>query len=93
MGGLGFRVLGFREQPVCKHVGEAGSGRAKALPIGSKVVPFCGLYLDSYRVIRKRNYLGAYGYPTPLMLTPLMPLKLALPVANVTSLFTELRGT
>ena len=32
------------------------------LPIGSLVVPFCGLYLESYKVIPKRNYLGAYGY-------------------------------
>ena len=31
------------------------------LPIGSKVVPFCGSYLGSYKVIPKRNYLGAYG--------------------------------
>ena len=33
-----------------------------ALPIGSLVVPFCGLYLDPYKAIPKRNYLGAYGY-------------------------------
>ena len=33
----------------------------KALPIGSIVVPFCGLYLGSYNVIPKRNYYGAYG--------------------------------
>ena len=31
------------------------------LPIGSTVVPFCVLYLGSYRVIAKRNYYGAYG--------------------------------
>ena len=31
-------------------------------PIGSKVVPFCGLYLGSYKVTPKRNYFGAYGY-------------------------------
>ena len=32
------------------------------IPIGSKVVPFYGSYLESYKVIPKRNYLGAYGY-------------------------------
>ena len=31
------------------------------LPIGSKVVPFCGLYLESYKVTPKRNYFGAYA--------------------------------
>ena len=25
------------------------------------VFPFCGLYLESYKVIPKRNYLGACG--------------------------------
>ena len=33
----------------------------KALPIGPEVVSFYGLYLESYKVIPKRNYLGAYG--------------------------------
>ena len=32
------------------------------VPIGSIVVPFCGLYLGSYKVIAKRIYYGAYGY-------------------------------
>ena len=31
------------------------------LLVGPKVVPFCGLYLGSYKAIPKRNYLGAYG--------------------------------
>ena len=26
------------------------------------VVPFWGSYLESYKVIPKRNYYGAYGY-------------------------------
>ena len=30
------------------------------LPIGSIVVPFCGLYLGSYKVIPKGIYYGAY---------------------------------
>ena len=34
----------------------------EALPIGPKVVPFWGSYLEFYRVIPKRNYFGAYGY-------------------------------
>ena len=29
------------------------------------VVPFCALYLGSYKVIPKRNYYGAYGYASP----------------------------
>ena len=32
------------------------------LPIGSIVVPFGGSYLESYKVLPKRNYYGAYGY-------------------------------
>ena len=32
------------------------------IPIGSKVVPVCGLNLGSYKVTPKRNYFGAYGY-------------------------------
>ena len=36
--------------------------RTMRLPIGPEVVLFYGLYLESYKVIPKRNYLGAYGY-------------------------------
>ena len=32
------------------------------LPIGPKVVPFWGSYLEFYKGIPKRNYFGAYGY-------------------------------
>ena len=35
--------------------------RGLRLPIGPYVVPFCGLYLESYKVIPKGDYLGAYG--------------------------------
>ena len=31
------------------------------VPIGPKIVPFCGSYLEFYQVIPKRNYFGAYG--------------------------------
>ena len=33
----------------------------RSLPIGPKVVPFGGSYLEFYKVIPKRNYFGAYG--------------------------------
>ena len=32
-----------------------------SLPVGSIVVPFCDLYLGSYKVIPKRSYNGANG--------------------------------
>ena len=32
-----------------------------AIPRGSIVVPSCGSYTESYKVIPKRNYYGAYG--------------------------------
>ena len=31
------------------------------LPIAPSVAPFYGLDLESYKVIPKRNYFGAYG--------------------------------
>ena len=31
------------------------------LPIGSKVVPLWGSYLEPYKAIPNRNYYGAYG--------------------------------
>ena len=36
------------------------------IPIGPKVVPFGGSYLEFYKVVPKRNYFGAYG----LLLSP-----------------------
>ena len=33
----------------------------EALPIGSIVVPCCGSYIESYKVVPKRDYYGAYG--------------------------------
>ena len=33
------------------------------LPIGPILVRFGGSYLESYKVIPKRDYYGAYGYP------------------------------
>ena len=39
------------------------------LPIGPKVVPFWGSYLEFYKVIPKRNYFGAsYSKPYTLNL-------------------------
>ena len=40
------------------------------LPIGPKVVPFWGSYLEFYKVIPKRNYFGAYSL---LILLPIGP--------------------
>ena len=34
----------------------------KCSTIGSIVVPVGGLYLESYKVLPKRSYYGAYGY-------------------------------
>ena len=45
--GLGLRVWAF--------------GCTASIPRGSIVVPFCGSYLETYKVIPKRNYYGAYG--------------------------------
>ena len=39
-------------QPPCKIRAIMG---VEAIPIGS-IVPFCGLYLGSYKVVQKRNY-------------------------------------
>ena len=39
-----------------------------ALPIGSKVVPFCGIYLESYKVIPKRNQQGTTLEPVGSLL-------------------------
>ena len=38
-----------------------GSFIRTLLPIGPKVVPFGGSYIEFYKVIPKRNYFGAYG--------------------------------
>ena len=42
----------------------------KVSQIGPFVVPFCGSYLESYKVIPKRNYLGAYGTARIGLMTP-----------------------
>ena len=48
-------------------IGMEGKGSALnfedlQVPRGSIVVHFWGSYLESYKVFRKRNYYGAYGY-------------------------------
>ena len=45
----------------CKSDAPAQEFRDLWSTIGPKVVPFYGLYLESYRENSKRNYLGAYG--------------------------------
>ena len=42
-----------------------GHQKQQQQPIGSIVVPFWGSYLESYKVIPKRNYYGASGYSSP----------------------------
>ena len=53
--------LGFR----ARSSGFQGSARSSEVfwpvPIGPIVVPFWGSYLESYKVITRRNYYGAYG--------------------------------
>ena len=58
-----FKGLHHRRVGTLAHHGRRClSEQIGCLPIGSGVVPFCGLYLGSYKVIPKRNYYGAYGY-------------------------------
>ena len=45
-----------------------GSSTSLGFTHRPQVVPFYGLFLESYKVIPKRNYLGAYGFiGVPLM--------------------------
>ena len=48
--------------PQAKYEGMAAGYMNASLPRGSIVVPFWGSYLESYKLTRKRNYYGAYGY-------------------------------
>ena len=50
--------------PVYRYVPCQVKSSSATLPTGSIVVPFCGLYLGSYKVIPNRNYYGASGYGT-----------------------------
>ena len=47
-------------QALASGFGGSESGE-HGVPIGPKVVPFWGSYLEFYKVIPKRNYFGAYG--------------------------------
>ena len=65
--GLGLGVLGIEvEAPRggkrLKEVSVSGIWVSGFIPRGSKVVPFWGSYIESYKLIRKRNYYGAYGW-------------------------------
>ena len=45
-----------------------GSSTSLGFTHRPQVVPFYGLFLESYKVIPQRNYLGAYGFiGVPLM--------------------------
>ena len=59
----GIQRLGFFYQSECLTGGlcDKRLGSAIPLPIGPIVVPFWGSYLESYKVIPKRNYYGVYG--------------------------------
>ena len=68
--GLGFRAdagpgLECLEEAFFQLLSSLRSTLSKSdthrVPIGSIVVPFCGLYSGSYKVTPKRNYNGAYG--------------------------------
>ena len=48
--------------PKAAEIDNGGTCSIYTLPIVSIVVPFWGSYIESYRVIPKRNYYGAYGY-------------------------------
>ena len=61
LGASGYRLTGLRlvqEQTTSVY------------PIGSMVVPFCGLYVGSYKVLPSRNYYGAHGYRLRLLRIP-----------------------
>ena len=49
---------------------EASTACLLALSIGSIIVPFAGSYIESYKVIPKRNYYGASGYPEEISAPP-----------------------
>ena len=58
-----------RDAPKVRNIGSAKMnepclGRAR-LPIGSKVVPFCGLYLESYKVTPKKELLRSLWVASP----------------------------
>ena len=53
LGWGGFRVKGSESWAYSKFF--------LGLPKGSIVVPFWGSYTESYKVIPKRNYYGAFG--------------------------------
>ena len=43
----------------------AWTSESLGIPLGSEVVPFCGLYLESYKVIPKRKYKEPMSNPIP----------------------------
>ena len=57
-------VSKLEANPVMLRGSEEAQTPPETLPIGPKVVPFWGSYLESYayKVIPKRNHYGAYGY-------------------------------
>ena len=56
---FGFFGFGFSDLRISGP--ELRASGVWGLPIGPKVVPFWGSYLEFYKVIPKRNYFGAHG--------------------------------
>ena len=56
-----YGVSGLPHTTVIAASGEALRGKVHGLPIGSIGVPFGGSYIESCKVIPKRNYYGASG--------------------------------
>ena len=60
--GGSFRCHGYPTPSRSSRIeSETSIPKPYALPIGSKVVPFWGSYIESKKVIPKRNNYGAYG--------------------------------
>ena len=53
------RLIGRLKTEQKEHVEVVHGLVSPARPIGSIIVPFCGLYLRSYKTIPKTNYNGA----------------------------------
>ena len=59
--GLGLGLFGVWRDSMGDFLVFHHASKVSRLPIGPKVVPFWGSYLEFYMVIPKRNYFGAYG--------------------------------
>ena len=53
--------LDFESLKFALHLRKKNVWGSGFIPIGPKVVPFWGSYIEFYKVIPKRSYFGAYG--------------------------------